>query len=190
MKIRASIAAVIVALVAAGTALAADSTWKADPVHSSASFTAVHLGISRVIGTIPIKSATIVIPDGSNIPTSMQATLDPSGVDTHTQMRDDDLRSPHFFDVKTYPDMSFASTSVTAIDDKHFTVAGNLTMHGVTKPIELTGVFDGRGPGMKGEPHVAYSATTTIDRTQWGMTYGYPIVSNLIDLSIQVEAHQ
>jgi polyisoprenoid-binding protein YceI len=188
MNVRAIIIAATAAFALTGMAVAADSTWKVDPVHSSASFTAVHLGISRVTGTIPIKSASLVIPDGSNIPTSVQAVLDPSGIDTHTQMRDDDLRSGHFFDVKAYPVMSFTSTSITATDDKHISIDGNLTMHGVTKPITLAAAFLGRGPGMKGEPHAAYTATTTVDRTQWGMTYGYPVVSNSIDLVINVEA--
>jgi polyisoprenoid-binding protein YceI len=188
MNVRAIIIAAVAALSLAGTALAADSTWKADPVHSSASFTAVHLGIARVTGTIPIKSATLVIPDGSNVPTSVQATLDPSGIDTHYSNRDDDLRSDHFFDVKVYQTMTFASTSITATDDKHITIIGNLTMHGATKPVTLTAAFVARGPGMRGEPHVAYTASTTLDRTQWGMTYGYPVASNSIDLVIDVDA--
>jgi polyisoprenoid-binding protein YceI len=179
-------ASAVFALTAA--ALAADSTWKADPVHSSASFTAIHLGISRVTGTIPIQSATITIPDGSNVPTAIQAVLDPAGVDTHVQMRDDDLRSDHFFDVKQFPIMSFTSTSITATDDKHITIAGNLTMHGMTKPLTLTAEFLGQGKGMRGETRDAFAASATIDRTQWGMTYGNPIVSNSIDLSIEIEA--
>ena len=93
MKLRAIILAATAALALSAAALAADTTWRVDPVHSSASFTAVHLGISRVTGTIPIKSASLTIPDGSNVPTSVQAVLDPAGIDTHTQMRDDDLRS-------------------------------------------------------------------------------------------------
>ena len=60
-------------------------------------------------------------------------------------MRDDDLRSDHFFDVKQFPMMSFTSTSITATDDKHITINGNLTMHGVTKPVTLAAVFLGQG---------------------------------------------
>jgi polyisoprenoid-binding protein YceI len=188
MKLRAVIIAAIAAFAISANALAAASTWKADPVHSSATFTAVHLGISRVTGTIPIKSATLVVPDGSNVPTSIQAFLDPSGIDTRTTMRDDDLRSNHFFDVAQFPVMSFTSTSITATDDKHITIAGDLTMHGVTKPVTLAAAFLASGPGMRGETRAAYTATATIDRTQWGMTYGYPVASNSIDLQIDIEA--
>jgi polyisoprenoid-binding protein YceI len=188
MNVRAIIIAASAAFALTASALAADSTWKVDPVHSSASFTAIHLGISRVTGTIPIKSATLTIADGSNVPASVQAVLDPAGIDTHTQMRDDDLRSEHFFDVKQFPIMSFTSSSITATDDKHITINGNLTMHGMTKPVTLAAVFLGQGKGMKGETRAAYTATVTVDRTQWGMTYGYPVVSNTIDLSIEIEA--
>jgi polyisoprenoid-binding protein YceI len=188
MKLRAIILAATAAFAVSAAAIAADATWKVDPVHSSASFTAIHLGISRVTGTIPIKSASLTIPEGSNVPTSVQAVLDPTGVDTHTQMRDDDLRSEHFFDVKQFPIMSFTSSSITATDDKHITINGNLTMHGVTKPVTLAAVFLGQGKGMRGETRAAYTASTTVDRTQWGMTYGYPVVSNSIDLSIEIEA--
>jgi polyisoprenoid-binding protein YceI len=188
MNVRTIMAAAAAALLATGAALAANATWKVDPVHSSASFTAVHLGISRVTGSIPITSASVVIPDGSNVPTSITASLDPSGVDTRNSQRDEDLRSPHFFDVKANPAITFTSTSITATDDKHITIAGNLTLHGVTKPVTLAASYLGRGPGMRGELRVAYTATATIDRTQWGMTYGNPIVSNDIDLNLDIEA--
>jgi polyisoprenoid-binding protein YceI len=188
MNVRAIIAAAIAALALTANALSADLTWKADPVHSSATFTAVHLGISKVVGTIPIKSATLTIPNGSNVPASVQAFLDPSGLDTHVQMRDDDLRSNHFFDVSQFPVMSFTSRSITATDDKHITINGNLTMHGVTKPVTLAASFLASGPGMRGETRAAYTASATIDRTQWGMTYGNPVAGNSIDLAIDIEA--
>lgn len=188
MNLRVIVSVATAALIATGTASAAGSTWKADPVHSSATFTAIHLGISRVTGTIPILSASVSVPDGSNVPTSVEAALDPNGVDTHNDTRDADVRSPHFFDVKTYPAMTFVSTSISATDDKHISITGNFTMHGVTKPVTLDAAYLGRGPGMRGETRIAYAATATIDRTQWGMTYGFPIVSNSIDLSIEIEA--
>ncbi|MDQ2864777.1 MAG: YceI family protein [Candidatus Eremiobacteraeota bacterium] len=181
---------IVLAAVAGATAFAAaGSTWSADPVHSSATFTATHLGISHVTGTIPLKSAEIVVPDGSNIPSSVRAALDPSGIDTHNGMRDGDLRSPHFFETSTYAEMTFASTKITPADPTHFTIAGNLTMHGQTHPMTLDAQYLGRGPGMgKNEMRIAYSAKGTIDRSQWGMTYGNPVVSNTVDIEIDVEA--
>jgi polyisoprenoid-binding protein YceI len=168
---------------------AGSTTWKVDPVHSSANFTATHLMISHVKGIIPIKSASIVVPDGSNIPTSATAELDPSGINTQNGDRDSDLRSAHFFDVANNPKMTFVSTSVTAVDTTHFTMVGNLTMHGQTHPVTLTGQYLARGPGFhQGETRIAYTASGTVDRTQWGMTYGVPMVSANMDLEIDVEA--
>lgn len=163
-------------------------TWMADPVHSSATFTITHLGISHVTGTIAIKSATVVIPDGSNIPVSATATLDPGTIDTHNDMRNGDLKSPHFFDVATYPAMTFASTKITAIDATHFTMVGDLTMHGQTHPVTLTGEYIGRMTDSRGREHVGYDAKGTVDRTQWGMTYGPIVAGNDADLEIDVEA--
>ncbi|MGD0967562.1 MAG: YceI family protein [Candidatus Aquilonibacter sp.] len=170
-------------------AYAAESTWNADPVHSSANFTATHLGISHVNGIIPIVSASVVVPDGGNIPTSARAALDPSGVDTRNSHRDDDLRSAHFFDVATYPKMGFVSTKFAATDATHFTATGDLNLHGQTHPVTLTCEYLGRGNGMRpGELRIAYTCKTTIDRTQWGMNLFYPVVSNNIDLEIDLEA--
>ncbi|HTC30811.1 MAG TPA: YceI family protein [Candidatus Acidoferrum sp.] len=168
---------------------AGESTWNADPVHSSANFTATHLGISHVNGIIPILSASVVVPDGTNIPTSARASLDPSGVDTRNSHRDDDLRSAHFFDVATYPKMGFVSTKFVATDATHFTATGDFSLHGQTHPVTLTCEYLGRGPGMRPtEQRIAYTCKTTIDRTQWGMNLFFPVVSNNIDLEIDIEA--
>jgi polyisoprenoid-binding protein YceI len=167
---------------------AGPETWTVDPVHSTAQFTAKHFGIVPVIGTIPIVKAAVQLDAGSQIPVVVTAELDASKVDTHNDMRDGDLRSPHFFDVASTPTIVFVSTKVSGTDPAHFTIAGNLTMHGQTHPILLNAQVVGAGKSPRGRRIIAYSATTTIDRTQWGMTYGPAIVGNNIDLSINAEA--
>ncbi len=176
-------AAIATPLLAAG-----ESAYHADPVHSSATFTATHLGISHVSGIIPIKAASVSVQDGSNVPVSAEASFDPSGVDTRNSDRDSDLRSPHFFDVTTYPKMEFTSTKIIGSDGTHFTMTGDLTMHGQTHPISLDAQYLGRMTDPRGRIHIAYSAKTTIDRSQWGMTYGNPFAGNSIDIDIEVEA--
>jgi polyisoprenoid-binding protein YceI len=163
-------------------------TWSADPVHSSANFTVTHLGISHVNGIIPIKSATIDVPDGSNIPSSADAIFDPSGVDTRNSDRDSDLRSPHFFEAATYPVMSFKSTKITAVDATHFTMTGDLTMHGQTHPVTLDAQYLGRATTPNGQQRIAYEAKVAIDRTLWGMTYGNPFAANSVDIDLDIEA--
>ncbi len=172
---------------AGGAATPAAQVWKVDPVHSSATFTAVHFGISHVSGTIPILSATVTIPDGGHIPIAAAASLDPSAVDTHNGQRDGDLRSPHFFDVQVDPAMTFASTSVTPVDATHFTIQGNLTMHGQTHPVTLNGVFIGEGKAMRGT-RIGFTADGTITRSQWGMGYFVPVASDDIQVHLEVEA--
>ncbi len=169
-------------------ALLLAATWTADPVHSSANFTVTHLGISHVNGIIPIKSSNIDVPEGSNIPTSADATFDPSGVDTRNSDRDSDLRSPHFFEVATYPAMTFKSTNISATDATHFTMTGDLTMHGQTHPVTLDAQYLGRVTTPNGQQRIAYEAKTTIDRTQWGMTYGNPFAGNSVDIELDIEA--
>lgn len=163
-------------------------TWTVDPVHSTAQFTARHFGIVPVIGTIPITSASVKLTPGSQIPTVVDAALDAAKVDTHDDRRDGDLRSAHFFDVANTPEIRFASTKVEGTDPKHFTVTGNLTMHGQTHPIVLDAQVVAAGKTPRGQSLIAYAATATLDRTQWGMTYGPMIVGNSIDLSLNVEA--
>ncbi|MGA8534545.1 MAG: YceI family protein [Candidatus Tumulicola sp.] len=180
-----------IALLALGLApalAAAAETWSVDPVHSTAQFTARHFGIVPVIGTIPIVGASVQLNSGSQIPVSATAELDASQLDTHNDNRDHDLKSDHFFDVAVTPKITFASTKIEGTDPNNFTIAGNLTMHGQRHPIVLQARVVGSGTSPRGRRIVAYAATVTIDRTQWGMTYGPLIVGNDVDLSLNVEA--
>ena len=167
---------------------AAPETWTVDPVHSTAQFTARHFGIVPVIGTIPITKASVQLNPGTQIPVAVSAELDVTKLDTHDDRRDSDLRSDHFFNVAANPTIAFAGTGVHGSDPNNFTIAGNLTMHGETHPVTLNAKVVGSGKNPRGRSIIAYAATTTVDRTQWGMTYGPMIVGNNVDLSINVEA--
>ncbi len=167
---------------------AAAENWAVDPVHSTAQFTARHFGIVPVIGTIPIVRASVELSSGSQIPVAVSAELDPSKLDTHNDMRDSDLRSAHYFNVDATPTMKFVSTKIAGADPKSFTIAGDLTMHGQTHPVTMSAQVVASGKTPRGRSVIAYSATATIDRTQWGMTYGPLIVGNSVDIAINVEA--
>jgi polyisoprenoid-binding protein YceI len=163
-------------------------TWTVDPVHSTAQFTARHFGIVPVIGTIPIEKATVTLNAGSQIPIAVSAELDASKLDTHNDMRDGDLRSAHYFNVASTPEIRFVSTNVEGTDPKHFTIDGNLTMHGETHPVALTAEVIASGKSPRGRSIIAYGASVTVDRTQWGMTYGPLVVGNSVDISLNIEA--
>jgi polyisoprenoid-binding protein YceI len=179
------LAAALVAVPAFG---AQTETWTVDPVHSTAQFTARHFGIVPVIGTIPISSASVTLNPGTQIPIAVVAELDVSKLDTHNDRRDGDLRSDHFFNVASTPDMRFVSTKIEGTDPKHFTVTGDLTMHGQSHPVVLNAQVVASGKSPRGRSIIAYAATATVDRTQWGMSYGPVVVGNNVDLSFNVEA--
>jgi polyisoprenoid-binding protein YceI len=173
---------------------AADIVWKVDPAHSSAEFAIKHFALSSVKGTIPVKDGSIVLPAGKDIPSAVSATLDVSAIDTKNDDRNKDLRSADWFDVGTYPTGTFASTEISGGDPAKFSIAGNLTLHGVTKPVTLQAQLEGKGIGGRGERRVAYSATTTIDRRDFGLqnattnATGTLVVGEDADISIEVEA--
>ncbi|MFY9738616.1 MAG: YceI family protein [Candidatus Cybelea sp.] len=163
-------------------------TWTVDPVHSTAQFTARHFGIVPVIGTIPVEKASVQLNAGSQIPIAVSAELDASKLDTHNDIRDSDLRSAHYFDVASTPEIRFVSTRIDGTDPKHFTIAGDLTMHGETHPVVLNAQVVASGKSPRGRSIIAYGASVTIDRTQWGMTYGQLVVGNSVDISLNIEA--
>jgi len=178
----------------AGPALAADGSWKVDPNHSSAEFGIKHFAISTVKGVIPIKDGMVVIPDGKDIPTSVQATLDVTAINTNQAGRDKDLRSPNWFDVDKFPTATFKSTKIDGSNPTKFSIVGDLTMHGVTKPITLEAHLEGKGQGARGDKRVAYSAITTIHREDFGLSdaatnpMGALVVGKDADISLSIEA--
>ncbi|HTV75269.1 MAG TPA: YceI family protein [Candidatus Acidoferrales bacterium] len=152
-----------------GTAAAATIT--GDVAHTSAEFVVTHLTISQVHGTIPVTSWQAVT-DSAYVPQSFTATLDATGVNTGDADRDKDLRGPDWFDVATYPTITFTSTKITLGPNDSFTAVGDLTMHGVTKSVTLQGQVLGSVIDAKGNRHVGYTATTTIDRRDFNLNWG------------------
>jgi len=188
MKTLTLMLSLLVVLGARPVLAAQTETWTVDPVHSTAQFTARHFGIVPVIGTIPIEKASVQLNAGSQIPIAVSAVLDASKLDTHNDMRDGDLRSVHYFNVASTPDIRFVSTKIEGTDPTHFTIAGDLTMHGEAHPVVLNAQVIASGKSPRGRSIIAYGATVTIDRTQWGMTYGPLVVGNSVDISLNIEA--
>jgi polyisoprenoid-binding protein YceI len=173
---------------------AADTTWIADPGHSLAEFSVLHLAVTHVRGSILISQASVVTPDGSNVPSSIVATLDAASIDTRNPDRDNDLRGPGWLDVTRFKTLSFKSTSVIAGPNDTFTADGDLMIHGVTKPVTLAGHIDGTSVDGRGRHRVSYSATTTVKRQDFGLNWaqqtpgGTFIAGDNVDISITIEA--
>jgi polyisoprenoid-binding protein YceI len=174
---------------AASSSFAQTSTWNIDPAHSGAEFAVTHMSVSTVRGKITGLKGAIVIDDANIAKSSVSVTIDVGTVDTGVSMRDNDLKSPNFFEVAKFPTASFASTSVSG-DKQHLTVNGNLTLHGVTRPVvlEVDGPT-GPAPGMDHKPHAGYTATTTLNRKDFGIGAKYPdsVVSDQVKLTIDLE---
>ncbi len=188
MKFVTLAASCILAFAAGPVSAATLQTWTVDPVHSTAQFTAKHFGIVPVLGTIPIRSASVKLSGDGQIPVAVSAVLDVSKLDTHNDDRDSDLRSAHFFNTAANPDIRFESTKVEGTNPKQFTISGDLTMNGQTHPVVLNAQVLASGKSPRGRSIVAYSATAEIDRTKWGMDYGPMVVGNIVDISLNIEA--
>jgi polyisoprenoid-binding protein YceI len=174
---------------AAPLALAQTSTWTSDPAHSEVDFSVSHMTVSNIHGRFGHVAATIKYDEADVTKSTVNATIDVTGVDTGEEARNNHLKSPDFFDVATYPTATFISTSVSKTGD-NLTINGNLTLHGVTKPVVLTAQGPrGPVPGMQDhKPHAGFSATTTIKRTDFGVgKFPAAMVGDEIKLDIELE---
>ena len=173
--------------------LAFSADYSIDPNHSSAQFTVRHLMVSNVKGAFSKVTGTISYDPNNLATSSVDASIDVSTVDTRQPQRDADLRSDHFFDVAKYPTITFKSTQFYR-EVNQLKVKGDLTMHGVTKPVVLD--VDGPSPEIKdpwGNQRVGASISTKINRHDWGLNYNKmveagAVVGDEITINIDLEA--
>ena len=167
-------------------------TWSIDPVHSDVGFTVRHMMVSKVRGKFRTFSGEIVTgadPLGS----SVTAEIDLSSIDTGNEQRDAHIRSADFFEVETYPTMTYRSTGVRQHRDG-FIVDGKLTLKGVTKDVPLTLELNGFGPDPYGGTRAGFSATAEINRRDFGVNFaaalqnGGAVVSDKITIHLEIEA--
>ncbi|MGX5681296.1 YceI family protein [Schumannella luteola] len=144
-------------------------TWKLDPTHSEVSFTVKHLMISKVRGTFESFDVTVVTAEDPHDST-IEASIDVSSVNTGVEARDQHLRTSDFFLVDEHPTMTFRSTSFDGEPDD-FTVTGDLTMRGVTKSVVLKGEFGGVIVDGYGNTRAGATATTKINRHDFGVSW-------------------
>jgi polyisoprenoid-binding protein YceI len=174
---------------AAPLALAQTSTWVSDPNHSEIDFSIIHMSVSKIHGSFGNVKATIVYNEADVTKSTVTATIGVDTVNTGVDQRNTHLKSPDFFDVATMPTATFTSTSV-ARNGNHLSVTGNLTLHGVTKPVVLDVVGpNGSMTDPKGKVHTGFSATTTIDRTAFGIGPKFPAaaIGDNVTLAIELE---
>lgn len=176
-----------VLVLAAPFAMAQSSTWKTDPDHSEVDFTIKHMALSNVHGRFGTVDATLTWDDADPTKSTVNATIDVTGVDTGVPNRDTDLKSARFFDVANHPKATFTSTSVEK-SGSGYKVNGNLTIKGVSKPVTLdvdapTGPVNGMGHKM----HLGFSATTTVNREDFGVGAGMPVAMVGDDVKLTID---
>ena len=170
------------------SAFAQAKTWQIDPNHTSAQFSVRHMGISTVRGAFTKVSGTATYDPADPGKTSIEVTIDASSVDTRVEKRDNDLRSPNFFDVAKYPTLTFKSKRVEAAGSGKLKVTGDLTIHGVTKEVVLD--VDGPSAPMtdpRGNSHMGASASTKINRKDFGVNGASAVVGDDVAITIDVE---
>ena len=174
----------------AGTARASD--WELDPAHTTATFTVRHLMVSNVEGRFEKVSGTVALDEANPAHSAVDIAIDASSINTGNGQRDGHLKSPDFFDVAKYPKLEFKSKKIEKAGAGKFKVQGDLTMHGVTRPVTLdvegptAAIKDPMGRTVRG-----VVARGKLNRKDWGLTWNKALEGGgvLVSDEVQLEVH-
>lgn len=176
----------------AGTELPAPGAWEIDRSHTSVEFVVRHLMVAKIRGRFADFGGTIVIGEAPE-DSSLAVTIQAASIDTREPQRDEHLRSPDFLDVESFPTLDFRTTAVEPAG-AHWKVTGDLTIHGVTRPVVLDVEFVGVTADPWGGQRAVFSAGAEINREDFGLTWnqaletGGVVVGKTIRIEIEVEA--
>jgi polyisoprenoid-binding protein YceI len=167
--------------------------WTLDQAHTSVSFVARYLMLTKVRGSFKDFEGTLHIGETPE-QSWAEVSIDAASIDTGTETRDDHLRSPDFLDVERFPKLTFRSTKVERTGQTTLQVTGDLTIRDVTRSIVLDVEYEGTTQGMRGDTRVAFSARTDIDREGWGVMWnmaletGGVLVGRMVRIELEVQA--
>jgi polyisoprenoid-binding protein YceI len=174
-----------------GTQMLTTGSWQIDPVHSVVEFRVRHMMIATVKGRFRDFDGAIA---SGEVP-SVEGSIRVASLETLDARRDEYLRSPDFFDVERYPEITFQSRALQLDgDDRRFLVPGELTIKGVTRPVPLDGVFHGAGVHPDGGERIAFALRGELDRTDFGLAWnraletGGVLWGNTVELALEVSA--
>ena len=168
-------------------------TYVIDPSHTEVGFVARHAMVTKVRGYFRDLEGTITVAENLADSTAT-ATMKTDSVDTGSADRDGHLKSADFFDVENNPEITFVSTGVNNVSGNTFDVTGDLTINGVTKPVTLAAEYDGTAQDPFGNVRAGFTASTTVEREDWGLTWnasletGGVLVSKKITLNLEISA--
>jgi polyisoprenoid-binding protein YceI len=177
----------------ATTTLIPAGTWAVDPKHSTVEFQVKHMGIANVKGKFNQFAGTLEI--GDDLATAKATgTVKVASVDTNEEQRDAHLRSADFFDAETHPELSFAATAIEPVDEETFRIAGDLTLHGITRPITLEAVVQGTDVDPWGNDRVGLEVVGQLKRSDYDMKFnqalgsGNMLVGDKVGLALDISA--
>ena len=169
--------------------------WAIDKAHTKVGFAVKHMGVSTVRGEFREFDGALEVDESGNM--AAYGTVKAASVHTNQEQRDEHLRSADFFDVENYPDITFRSTAIEQLDPANFRILGDLTIHGVTRPVELNAEVGGIELGMDGERRTGLEVTGRLSRRDYEMRFnaalgsGNAVVADKVKLALDVEAiHQ
>lgn len=171
--------------------LLAPGTWSVDPSHSNVAFVARHLMVTKVRGRFTSVSGTVNVAENP-LESSVEASVEMASISTGDDGRDVHMKSADFFDVENFPTMTFRSTGLEA-DSDDFILRGDLTIKGVTKPVEFELEFDGTGTDPWGNQKAGFSASTEVNRKDWGLEWnvaleaGGVLVSEKVKIQLDIQ---
>ncbi|MFF7473196.1 YceI family protein [Streptomyces sp. NPDC008092] len=179
-----------------GTELPPPGPWTVDPAHSTVGAVAQHLGISSVRGRFTDFGAGIEIAPDDVTKSRVHAVIRAASIDTGNGMRDTHLRSADFLDVERHPEITFVSTGLTAAGSDRWTVHGELSLHGVVRPVDLDLAYLGTGADPWGGTRAAFRATTELHREDFAMNYnqvvqaGIAAIGTTLKIELEIQAVQ
>lgn len=168
---------------------AARTTWKIDPVHSHIEFSVKHLMITTVKGRFTGVDGTVSIDQDDLSKSDVEVRIDASTIDTREPQRDAHLRSADFLDADKFPALTFTSTRVSEHKGSRFTLAGKLTIRGVTRDVVLNVTDEGRGRDPWGGERAGFSAVTKINRKDFGLTWNQQLETGGVLVGDEVTIH-
>jgi len=177
----------------AGASIPAAGTYTIDPVHSHIGFVVRHIMLAKVRGRFDSFQGSLTIGEDP-VQSSVEVTVDTASVDTREEQRDGHLRSPDFLDVERFQAMTYRSTKVSHAGGDRWTVDGELTVHGVTRPVRLDVTFEGAAKDPWGNTRAAFSATAEVNREDFGLTWnqlletGGVLVGKQVKIELEAEA--
>lgn len=168
--------------------------WDFDKAHSSINFSVRHLMVSKVRGQFLDWSGTLLLDHDDITRSKVEVTIQAASIDTKEEKRDAHLRGPDFFDVEKFPTLGFKSTSIDKVSDEELKIHGELTIHGVTKPVTLVTEVSGIQKDLWGGTRTGFSASVTIQREDYGLHYnaaleaGGVVIGKKVEVTLEIEA--